>query len=239
MLYVLHGSDTHTSRDKLHALLQTLLGKKKDAMLIKITNENFDPRELLEHIKSQGLFEQKSIIVLDHLFEDATDKGIVLDNIKDISASENVFILLEGLLDKKTITKLEKHAEKVQECTLPDAPDKKESFNIFGLSDALGARDRKQLWVMYQTGKLHNVSDEEMHGILFWSVKNMLLARTTHSASEAALSPFVYKKASIYEKNYSQQELTQLSKQLVMIYHEARRGSVSLSTALEQMVLGL
>ena len=176
MLYLLYGDDTAKSRDKVNALIKALLSKKQDAMLLRINGENFSPAEMINHISSQGLFESKSIIVLDMLFEDATDKAIVLDHLEGLGTSDNVFILLEAKLDKKTVTKIEKHAEKVQEFSLPKSTKKEQAFNIFSLSDALGSRNRKQLWVTYQTGKLNNVSDEEMHGILFWGVKNMLLS---------------------------------------------------------------
>lgn len=237
MLYVLYGEDTKKSRDKLNALIRNLLSKKKDANLSKLDNENFDPRDLLDHIKSQGLFEQKSIIVLDTLFSNVTDKGIVLDNIKDIGESDNVFIVIEGKLDAKTKNKLEKHAEKMQECALAKSSAKKKSFNIFDLADALGERDRKQLWVLFQTGMLHNISAEEMHGILFWGTKNMLLAKQSTSAKEANLSSFVYGKAKRYAENYSDIELQKLSGDLVSIYHQARRGAGPLGLQLEKLLL--
>src|SRR5210317_2013478 len=103
MLYLLYGTDTFKSRQKLTGLINTLLSKKKDATLIRINNENFSPKEIINLAKAQGLFESKSIIVFDSIFENTTDKEILLDNIKDLQESENIFILLEGKLDKKSI----------------------------------------------------------------------------------------------------------------------------------------
>lgn len=237
MLYVLFGEDTKKSREKLHSLIQTLLSKKKDAMLSHLNNENFDTADFLDHISSQGLFEQKSIIVLDSLFSNATDKAIVLDHIKKVSESSNIFIIIEGKLDAKTKTKLEKRSEKMQECALPKDVSKKPRFNIFDLSDALGRRDKKQLWVLYQAGGLNNISSEEMHGILFWGTKNMLLAKDAKSVKETNLSPFVYEKAKSYSENYSMTELGDLSSDLVKVYHESRRGKGSFSIQLEQLIL--
>ena len=148
MIYVLYGTDTAKSRDKLSKLISTLLSKKPDAMLVRANSENFEESFLLEHKESQGLFESKSIVVLDTVFEDETSKKIVLKNLEDLQSSENVFIILEGKLDAKALQKLTKFSTKVQECSDPKNKEKKSDFNIFELSDALGARNRKKLWVI-------------------------------------------------------------------------------------------
>jgi DNA polymerase III delta subunit len=239
MLYLLYGTDGQKARKKLNFLIESMLSKKKDAMLLRINNGNFSPREVVDLSSTQGLFESKSIIVFDSIFENTTDKGILLDNLKNFQKSENIFILLEGKLDKKTVTKISKCSEKVQEFELPQKSDKKSSFNIFELSDALGEKDRKRLWVLYQTGKTKNISDEEMHGILFWSTKNMLLSKNSKNANEAGLSPFVYGKASKFSKNFREGELEEISASLLELYHKARRGIKPFDVSLEQFVLTL
>ena len=239
MIYVLYGTDSGKSRNKLSVLISTLLSKKPDAMLVRANIDEFTESFLLEHTQSQGLFEQKSIVVLDTVFDNKVYKDIVFDNLKELQSSENIFIILEGKLDAKSVQKLEKHSAKVQEFELPKGKEKKFDFNIFGLSDALGVRNRKKLWVMYQEGKMRNISDEEMHGIIFWGVKNMLLSKQSKSASESGLSPFVYKKATSYASNYSSNELSSISKDLVSMYHEARRGGIPLTISFERFILEL
>ena len=239
MLYLLYGTDTGKARKKLNSLINTLLSKKKDAMLLRINSENFSPRDVIDLAHTQGLFESKSIIVFDSIFENTTDKEILLDNLESLHTSPNVFIVLEGKLDKKSVTKISKYTEKVQEFDAPKKGNKKAEFNIFELGDALGERNRKKLWVVYQTGKLHNISDEEMHGILFWGNKNMLLAKCAKSATEAGLSPFVYRKAKSFEKNFTNEELRDISGTLLEIYHDARRGIKPFDVSLEQFVLAL
>lgn len=239
MIYLLYGTNTAKSRNKLSKLIGALLSKKPDAMLVRTNSEDFEEGFLNEHIQSQGLFEQKSIVVLDTVFENKIYKDIVLKNLKKLQASDNVFIILEGKLDAKSLEKLTKHSAKVQACTLPKTKEKKFDFNIFELSDALGARDRKKLWVIYQEGKMHNISDEEMHGILFWGTKNMLLCKKAKNATEAGLSSFVYRKAQTQSKNYSENELVNISQSLVQMYHHARRGQTPLNIAFERFILGL
>ena len=119
MLYLLYGNDLQKARKKMNSLVQALLSKKGNAMLIRVNSENFSPSDVNDYASTQGLFEERSIIVFDSVFENTTDKEIILDIIKDLQASQNIFIILEGELDKKSVTKIKKHAEKVQEFSLP------------------------------------------------------------------------------------------------------------------------
>lgn len=225
------------ARSKLNGLIEKLLSRKPDAMLIRIDDESFDEENFLGTIESQGLFEAHSIVVLDKVFQNSDGKSVILDSLKELKKSENVFIILEEKLDKKTVTRIEKQSEKVQEFT--SVEKKKESFNIFALTDALGDRNRKNLWVLYQKGKMQNISDEEMHGILFWAVKSMMLAQASVNAKEAGLNPFVFSKNKRYADNYSEKELQTMSSSLVNLYHNARRGKETLDVAFERFILSV
>lgn len=238
MIFLLYGTDNMQARKKLNDLIDKLLSRKPDAMLIRITYENFDKEQFLNTIDSQGLFESHSIIVLDSVFKNPEGKETVLDSLKELSESGNIFVVLEEKIDKKTLTKISKHSEKVQEFTELKIKEEK-SFNIFLLSDAIGERNKKKLWTLYIKGKMNNISDEEMHGILFWSCKSMLLAQCSDTAKEAGLNPFVFKKNERFAKNYSEDDLKKLSSRLVNLYHDARRGIEPLDTALERFILTL
>ena len=237
MIYLLYGNDTHTSRKKLHILLNGLFKKRPDAEYFHITSENMSEFSTEELISSQGLFEQKYIVVLDSLFENKDVKEELLSLLKDMQGAEHIFIFLEGKLDKKTTTKFEKYAEKIQECSKEEK--KKERFNTFSLTDALGKRDKKNLWTLYQKAKVENIADEEIHGILFWQVKSMLLALQSDNAKEAGLNPFVFSKSKGFLRNYSEDEVRSLSKKLITLSHDARRGVHEFDVALEQFILAI
>lgn len=83
------------------------------------------------------------------------------------------------------------------------------------------------------------VSDEEVHGMLFWQMKTMLLVEASGNAKEAALNPFVYKKAKGFVQHFSKEELHSHTTALVELYHEARRGRYELGSALERFILGV
>tara|TARA_Y100000310_G_scaffold122869_2_gene121624 strand:+ start:17506 stop:18222 length:717 start_codon:yes stop_codon:yes gene_type:complete len=238
MIYLLYGTDTVNARKKLRALLDSLFAKKKDASLIRVDCENFDSSRLVELIHGQGLFEQKQIVVLDSVLEDKEVKDAVLSELKSIADSKNIFVFVEGVIDKKTLSKFEKKAEKVQEFVAKDTVVKKK-FDIFSLTSALGQRDRRKLWVLYQKARMHDVSSEEIHGILFWQIKSMLLACSSKDTQTSGLNPFVFKKSSSFLKNYSKQEIENLSSKLVTLYHDARRGIYEFDIALERFILSI
>lgn len=235
MIYALYGNDTRASREKLHALLGTLLKKRPRAEYFHITSENKDAYSTEELLASRGLFEEKYIVVFDGVLE--TEGKELLPLLKEMKVSGHAFIFIEGALDAKTKEKLKRHAEKIQEFQTTE--ENKIRFNIFSITDAFGERDRKKLWMLFHKAKTENVSDEEIHGILFWQAKNFLLARNARSAKESGLNPFVYKKALGALKHYSESELTSLAKRLMSLSHDARRGLHEFDIALERFILSI
>lgn len=238
MIYLLYGSDTTKARAKLHDLVDSLIKKKPDASHDRMNDETFDAGRLEELIGGMGLFSQKAIIEMHTIFRNKDAKEAVMERIKDIAASENIFVFLEGELTKADLAKFEKNAEKVQEFPLKTTAEvKKEAFRIFSLTDAFGRRDRKLLWVLYTKAKINDIAAEEIHGILFWQVKAMLQASKTRSAKDAGLNPFVHQKSLAFAQNFKPGEITAISSRLVSLYHNARRGIVDFDVALEKFIL--
>ena len=118
--------------------------------------------------------------------------------------------------------------------------DKKgREFNVFAITDALGARDKKLAWVLYQKALAAGLSAEEVFFKLFWQVKSMLLASRTNSVSETDMKPFPYSKAKSFLKNFKPKELEKFSEDLVTGYYEARRGEGDVETLVEKTLLKL
>ncbi|OGD67130.1 hypothetical protein A2442_01900 [Candidatus Campbellbacteria bacterium RIFOXYC2_FULL_35_25] len=250
MLYLLYGSDFKKSREKLHSMIDSLLKKKPEASFFKMESSGFSETQLDELISSQGLFEKKYIVQVDGLFEDKKSKETVLDKLEEISKSENIFFFIEEKIDKPTLKRIEKVAQKVQEFRVQESEGRKfgvvgggelnlGEFNIFNLADAFGNKDKKNLWVLYQKAKRHNIPAEEMHGILMWQVKSILTAQNSKSVDESGLKPFVYNKSIRFAKNFKEGEVEELSSKLISIYHDARRGIIDFDTVMERFILGV
>ncbi|MEK7152105.1 MAG: hypothetical protein AAB773_01615 [Patescibacteria group bacterium] len=237
MLYFIHGNDREQARAKLNTLLNSLFTKKPNASFFKLDDRSCTEADILEMIGGRGLFENKYVVLLENTLQNENTKDIVLTRLKEIAGSQNIFIVFEGETDKQTCAKIEKKAEKVLEFTLPKTTQKKEKFDIFALTDAFAARDKKRAWVLLQKAFLAGLSPEEIHSMLFWQTKTMLLAKHETLPQNAGLNPFVFRKSKASAQKFTDDELRSLSAGLVLLYHNARRGIIPFEIGLEQFLL--
>jgi DNA polymerase III delta subunit len=236
MIYLIYGNQTEKVRNKVRDIVSAQIAKKPDALSFRINTESWPEANLEELLSSQGLFVQKYIVIFETLLRHTDAGETLLGRMNEFSESEHIFIFAEGELTKEILKKVEKRAAKVQEIATPKK-EVREAFNIFALADSLGRRDKKELWVLYEKAIASGKTPEEIHPILSWQVRAMLGAEQSESPEEAGLSPYVYKKAQSFAQNFSRDELTHLSSQLLTIYHDARRGMISFDTALLQFIL--
>jgi DNA polymerase III delta subunit len=240
MIYLLYGNDFVKSRAKLREIIASQMKKNPDASYFKLNSENWSEEKLGEFIESKGLFQNAYIVVCDELVSHKQINEAFISHLKEMKESSNIFIVIEESLTKEHVKKIEKHAEKVQEFTdVKKEKPKGKDFNVFVLTDALGARDKKRLWLLYQDAIFSGVEPEQIHGLFFWQAKAMLAAQNSSGSLDSGLNPFVYKKALGFSKNFTPTELQSLSSNLVTLYHEARRGAVEFDIALERFVLGV
>jgi DNA polymerase III delta subunit len=112
-------------------------------------------------------------------------------------------------------------------------------FNIFPLTDAIGERDKRKAWVVYEQALASGMVADEIFWRVMWGVKALLLSAKTASAEESGLNPFVYRKFKSCLKNWKLEELEKLSESLVVGYHDARRGKGEMETMIEKILLTL
>ncbi len=237
MLYLIHGSDYDTVRTKVQGLVQVLHKKRPDASTFTLAGDNFTEIALDEYIGGQGLFANKYIISVHHSIDDDAMKSAILERLKDIAGSDNVFIFREGEIDAKTLEKFKKYADKIEEHQLKTSLAKKEEFNVFSLGDALGSRDKAKLWSLYIQAKMSGLEDENIHGVLVWQIKSMVRAAASGSANDSGLKPFVYTKSKSFAARYPGDSLVTLLDDFVSMYHESRRGKDTLGELLERYIL--
>ena len=237
MFYFLYGTDTHKARQKLHELLDLAKKKRPEAELFKITTENWTENQFEELLVSQGLFEQKYTVVLDNVFENKESKSFILERLEKMQNSEQIFLILEGSVDSATLKKIESYAEKVQVFTKPEK--QKESPKVFTITNNLLRKDKKGLWISYIDLITTGIPAEEIHGVLFWQVKNMILASRAQSQIETGLAPFPYKNALTGARNFKESELGEMSSALVNMTHRVRQGDGELAIMLEKWILSL
>ena len=236
MLYVIYGKDREKGRARFRALREELgkkCGEERSILEGELSNEL-----LHSFAASQGLFGNTSLFVFDCLFDKKAEQEVLLAHANELRLSPNFFLVFEPELDKKIGDEIKATKAEVEEFALKKE-DTRPEFNIFSLGDALGKRNKKELWVLYQEATSAGLSSEEISGTLFWAVKNLALMKNAKNGDDAGMSPFVAKKSREFAKNYTQEEIKNLSHSLVTIYHEAHRGGEPMDVALERFILSI
>ncbi len=118
-------------------------------------------------------------------------------------------------------------------------PAARSDFNIFALTDAIGARKKRDAWVLYQKAVAAGMAPEEIFWKLVWQTKTMLIAQNTKSVAETDMKPYPYNKAKGFLRNFKPGELEKFSENLMLGYHRARRGQGEIETLVEKTLLRL
>ena len=234
MLTVLVGQNV----DARAKHLDRILSRERDNgnEVVFYNDINFNAEEIIFSAQSVSLFNTKNIFVLSGIY-DNTDKRGELENIITIlSESPEQFILSEKSLLApfvKKITALKASIEKFDEVK----SEKKESFNVFALTDAYCERKRSLAWAIYCQGIFSGIDAHELHGKIFWAIKNMILVKKTGSAIEAGLHPYVYGKTKKLAEKFSIDELQKNLQELSSMFHEVLFSGINLETSLEIFLL--
>lgn len=237
MLHLIHGTDTKKSRAHLTKCLEKF--NRLGAPVERIEACNCSAEALGDAIGKMALFGVEPVVVLDEPFAYEESAATVLARLDDIAASSNAFIIIESGIDKKVLAEIKKHTASVDSFSLPKTTDYglQTTFNMFALTDALGMRDRKKLWILYQKALREGSAPEEVHSMLWWQAKTMLWVST--GSDTKGLKPFVVTKARQFSKKYTPAELSALANSLISLYHDAHRGLAEFEVGLERLILSL
>lgn len=231
MLALFYGTDRTSVRDAGQAYLRDQgLGV---GVATQVGDGDYSAGRVVESIAAQSLFGGTEFYVLDTPSNDSEFEAEVIDNLKELAASANVFVVLESSLLAPARKKYEKHTDTVEE----KIANKAERFNTFAIAEALAKKDKKNLWMLLQQARETGVRDEELVGILWWQLKALSLASLTNTADEANMKDYPYKKAQQALRNFNEGEVSALMQSLLELYHEGHQGVKDMDVALEQWIL--
>ena len=236
MLYIIYGSDREKGRAQFRVMRDKLLQNSGEERTVAEgeTTDSFLEMAVL----SRGLFGEVTLFVFDSVLEKKTEQEVVRTHREALAESPNNFLIFEPAFEKDIVADLASVATQSTEY-VEKKMDYKPDFNIFSLGDALGKRNKKELWVLYQGAVGADIPSEEICGTLFWAVKNIALMKNAKVGDDAGLNPFVAKKSRGFASNYNAKEIAGLSHSLATIYHEAHRGGEPMEVALERFILSL
>jgi hypothetical protein len=241
MLYVFHGDNVNESIRKRASLLADIARKKPNAYRQTVEGALLSEELLEDMLGRMGLLEALCVFILDGAMAEQSSRGLIVSRAGAMSASPNVFIVFERflLVDKLINSALAALPAATLKIYQSKGLVKQSTRNsgLFYLTDLLGRRARRELWVEYTKAREGGVSAEEIHGILFWQAKAMALAGAEKSAKAAGLSPFVYSKSRKYADNWGAEEVRKLLSSLITCYHRSRRGLSDLDLSLERVIL--
>ncbi len=235
MLTVIYGTNASARHDSKEALLKKKL--KEGTTLVVRTGSDLSITEVEQLAEGGSLFGDNFIVVLEYPSEQELFFDSLLSYIDVLVSSPTLFILTEREIIKDILQKYIKGGAEIVECQELKKNTTKKDFNIFSLTDAFIERNKKESWLLYRQAIEANHEPEEIGGILFWAIKNMLLVSTSSSVKETGLNPFVAQKSVAALKKWKKNELENVSRKLVEITHESRNGKLVYEEALEAYIL--
>ena len=238
MIYFYYGQDKTAIHKKASKIFLSLKTKKPDASFVSLDGENVSPSAISELYQSQGLFEQKVVAYFRNIISESELEDEISKKISDLAKSQNIFIWTEYKVSKETLVLFKKNSEKIDIIETKEKKKTYEEFNMFSLAEAFGKRDKKSLWMLFQKARM-KASAEEIHGILFWQLKSILVAEASKTAEEADMKPYTFSKSKGYVRNYSVEELQKISEIFIEMYHDAHRGKGDFMLALEKFILSI
>ena len=236
MLHLIYGNDRENIRAQYNAARETMRGKCDDERILSEGEISGD--FLSEASSSRGLFGEKVLFLFDSILEKNEEQEMIVAHAEELGTSPNYFLVSEFGFNKKLIEDFEMPGVTTQECVSIKGATRP-MFNIFSLGDALGKRNKKELWILYQGARESGLASEEINGTLFWALKNLALMKDAPVGALCGLNPFVAKKTREFATNYTKVEIIDMSRALVAAYHEAHRGGEPMDIALERFILGL
>ncbi|MBI2100445.1 MAG: hypothetical protein HYT47_00255 [Candidatus Vogelbacteria bacterium] len=238
MIYLIYGPDRMKAQTAVEALLATEFKKFPELAVFRFSVEDYSPERLEEVCVGQTLFAQKFAVVLDGLWASAGE--LFSRYLSDLSASSNLYLLIEEALEPdvlKQVSATGGQVKKVAGRSMPPPIERTPSFNPFAVGDALGERDRKRAWILFQTALARGLAPEEIFWRLVWKIKTLLLVQIATDPASLGLKPFVLAQSRRHSRNFKLAELKQFSARLVTLWHDSRRGLINFEHHLEQLIL--
>lgn len=219
MIYLFTGDDTKKKRASYEKFIKFLptdkAGIPKGVETFFISKNNFDPMQIESFYSGSGLFFAKCAIIFDNILEREETLNFILEKLLLIGESKNDFIFLEGKLNKSVLNAFKNSKSEVSIFELPKA--KKEKYDNFILANDFGNRDKLNLWIHYREAMDKGVMMEELVGVLFWKVKDMILKNNFGK--------------------FKEEELQNFASKISYLLPEARKEGRDAETAFEQFLL--
>lgn len=188
MIFLFAGDDV---KNKLASYEKFIKSISKSTETFFINRNDFNRQQIESFYSGAGLFSPKFAIVFSNIFENEETRDFILEKLPLMGNSSSDFIFLESKLNKGILDAFKKARAELNIFELPKI--KKEKFDNFLLANAFGRKDKLNLWIYFRQAVDVGVGMEELIGILFWKIKDMILKRDFSRFKEEQLKDFASK----------------------------------------------
>ncbi len=160
--------------------------------VFSVSRNDFDPIRIESFYSGASLFFVLSAVIFQNIFEFEETRDFILEKLKSMGESANLFIFLEGKLNKSILDAFKKALSADQQ-TAPFinifelSKERKEKFDNFLVANAFERKDKLNMWIYFRQAIDKGVGMEELIGVLFWKIKDMLLRKNFSKFSESEL----------------------------------------------------
>lgn len=212
MIYLFAGDDTKNKTKSYEKFIDSLPSSIETFF---ISRNDFDPMQIESFYSGPGLFFVQSAVIFENILEREETRDFVLKKLELMGTSGNSFIFLEGKLNKPIFFAFKKARAELNIFELPK--EKKEKFDNFLVASAFGRKDKLNLWIYFRQALDKGVGMEELIGVLFWKIKDMLLKKNF--------------------SQFSEEQLKNSACKLAYLLPEARKAGRDAESAFEQFLL--
>ncbi|MBI5138866.1 MAG: hypothetical protein HZA95_03655 [Candidatus Vogelbacteria bacterium] len=239
MIHIIHGKDQSKAYKRFCEVSKKIQTDDPTLALYNFSPENFVASSLDELVQAQSLFGGGHLVLGENLLSNTNLSGAILASLENLSLSPHMFVFFEEELNKEILEKIKPHA-KVEEFTMAKGWDKDLEKPVYALQDAIGAHDKKTIWVSYQKVLYAGFAEE----MIFWKLakylKNLLVIQRGGGMSEiGTTSEYYFGKLKAQSSKFKDKELITKLGDLISIWHDSHRGLCDFDLALERWVLGI
>lgn len=215
MIYLFCGDDT---KNKLSSYEKFLKSIPEGTENFFINRNDFNKMQIESLYSGSGLFFARSAAIFSNIFENEETRDFILEKLELMSQSPSSFVFLEGKLNKPILDSFRKVGPEGRELFIFELPkEKKEKFNNFLVANAFEKKDKLNMWIYFRQAMSRGVGMEEIIGVLFWKIKDMIIKKDF--------------------RKFSQDELKDSASRLSYLLPQARKEGHDAESAFEQFLL--
>lgn len=212
MIYLFSGDD---AKNKIINYEKFIKASSSDVETFSISRNNFDRMQIESLYSGSSLFSAKCFVVFSNIFEYEETRDFILEKLELMGESNNTFVFLEGKLNKPILDAFRKARAELNIFELPK--EKKEKYDNFLIANAFAEKNKLNTWIYFRQAMDVGVGMEEIIGVLFWKIKDMILKKNFNK--------------------FSLQQLKDFSSKISYLLPEARKKGFDAESAFEQFLL--